>query len=71
MLDILFQEDSNYFKNKCIDIGNNRIQESNPSGSRYNGKTSLKPSQVHEIAENIYQVESQSDSETFYMVDMR
>ena len=71
MLDILFQEDSNFFKNKLIDIGNLRIQEANASGSRYNAKTSLQQEQVHEIAENIYQVESQTDSDTFYMVDMR
>ena len=71
MLDILFAEDSAHFKSKLIDIGNNRISVT--SKSQYGGKnkSTFTKDQVIEVAELFYVVESETNSEEFYSIDMR
>ena len=64
-------EDSSFYKKRLIDIGNSRLSEVQASKSKYMaGKTSITEDMISEIAENIFMVQSQSDSATHYSVDM-
>ena len=73
MLDILFEEDSANFKSKLIDVGNNRLDGNLTSKSRYaeNTKSTFTEDQVIAIDDSMFMVESESNSEEFYSVDMR
>ena len=73
MLDVLFAEESENFKSKLIDIGNNRIDSNLTSKSRYAGntKSSFTEDQVIAIDESLFMVESEANSDKYYSVDMR
>ena len=69
----ILMDDSAHFRKKLIDVGNGRFSELQPSKSRYNIReiTSIKEDQCSEICDKIYIVQSESDFETFYTLDMQ
>ena len=71
LLQILF-DDSAHFRKKLIDVGNGRFSELQPSKSRYNVKeiSTIKKDQCSEICDKMFIVQSESDEETFYTIDM-
>ena len=71
LLQILF-DDSAHFRKKLIDVGNGRFSELQPSKSRYNVKeiTTIKKDQCSDICDKMFIVQSESDEETFYTIDM-
>ena len=73
LLDILLNEYGEHFKKKLIDIGNARIDNNLTSKSRYAGKnkSSFTADQVIEVGDKLFMVESESNSDEFYSVDMR
>ena len=72
LLDILFTENSNHYQRILIDVGNSRFNLTHTSKAQHKAiKTTLKQDQVHELTDQLYLVESETDSETLYTVDMR
>ena len=72
LLEILFTEDSTWYRERLIDLGNSRISNLNVQKSRYKpGKVSITKDQIFHIHENIFMVQSEKNEDVFYNVDMR
>ena len=69
---MLLSDDHSYFKSKLIDVGNGRFSNAVHSRSAHQlSKCSYKEEDIVFICDQMYMVESQTQEETFYMVDMR
>ena len=74
LCEILLNENSNYYTERCIAIGNNRFTEIHCQKSRYKtGEITLRKDQVIEIDKELgyYMVESQREEGTVYFVDQK
>ena len=70
LLDILL-DDSEYYKKRLLDIGNGRFDAIKNSKSRYVGKeSSITEDKISDIGESNFIVESESDENTSYYVNM-
>ena len=72
LTEMLLSDDHSYFKSKLIDVGNGRFSNAVHSRSAHQlSKCSYKEEDIVFICDQMYMVESQTQEETFYMVDMR
>ena len=72
LLEILFNENSSWYVQRLIDLGNSRISNLNVQNSRYKpAKVSLSKDKIFPIHDTVYMVQSEKDEEVFYNVDMR
>lgn len=71
---ILIKENSNYYRDKCIAVGNNRYEDIHVRQSRYKAsEVKLTAEQVVEVDKDlgIYLVESNSEEGKLYFVDQK
>lgn len=71
LLDVVL-DDSEYYKKRLLDIGNGRFGDFHPSKSRYVLKkvTAIKESQIADIGDSKFIVESEKNPDVVYHVDM-
>ena len=70
LLDIVL-DDSEYYVQRCIDIGNNRICKLVNQKSRYlYTKTNIDISRIEDLGDYTYRVPSEQEKNLFYFVDM-
>ena len=72
LTEMLLTDDHSYFKSKLIDVGNGRFSNSvhNKSTAQLS-KCTYTEDQVVFICDKMYMVESQTQEDTYYLVDMR
>ena len=71
-MQILLTDDSSHYKQRLIDVGNNRLSEVHISQSRYNpGNVTIPQDQVAQLDDYMFMVASQLDPELLYTVEMR
>ena len=65
-------DDSSYYKNKLINIGNNRDTVLKQSKSKYIGKeSSIREDQVVDLGEGRFMVESETTEDWWYILDLQ
>ena len=69
LLSFLLSEDSNYYKTKLIDVGNNRLNHYLNNLQEKENNISIE--QIMEVSDAIFMVQSESDRSNWYMTDMR
>ena len=73
LVDIMLKDDSSYYKDRLINVGNSRFSEIHYlKNSRYKfGKIEIGKEKIVQITDEIYFVECEKDPEKFYQVSMR
>ena len=73
LLTVLLTDENSTFKNKLISIGNGRFNDAVHRTSRYQttDNVPIRREQIAEIMDNLYMVESCSDPEKCYSVDIK
>ena len=72
LTEMLLTDDHSYFKSKLIDVGNGRFSNAvhNRSAAQLS-KCTYRQDQIVFICDKMYMVESQTQEDTYYLVDMR
>ena len=64
-------DDSDYYVQRCIDLGNNRTSKLINQKSKYLfSKTNIDVSRIKVLGDNTYHVPSENEQDTYYFVDM-
>ena len=72
LIEILLSDDSSYYRQKLVQIGNGTFSQFDTNKSRYkSGDIKIRKDQVAHLEEFLFMVESERDPNVVYTIDMR